>query len=504
MRRPHTFLSPLGLFLALAMILGVVVSVWFRGGKAFSPGRLSASARLNTPLGGYASHAAFEQECARCHQPGVVPQDALCLACHTNVAEQLVSAAGLHGSGLSGKQCADCHPDHRGRDFDPAVAALPFFDHTTTAFSLVWHQVNFDASLMVCQECHLADDPAFAFAPQRCVLCHGDHDPVFITQHVQDFGEVCLACHDGLDRMTHFDHAATAFPLKGKHAALACRQCHALSQSGGGQLMKASDIKNLFNDISSECSACHTEPDQHLGLFDSQCSLCHTVVAWKPASLEGRDFDHGRDTAFDLAHHALGYDQQPLGCADCHAAGLSTLDIQVCSQCHAQHDPAFMQQHEQQMGTACLECHDGRDRMRAFDHAVVFPLDGRHAQIACRECHLDGRVRNAPSECVQCHAEPPIHAGFFGLECQDCHSLDAWSPAYLRLHTFPLDHGESGRVACQVCHPVSYVEYTCYGCHEHQPDRIAQKHGEEGISAAELPDCARCHLTGLEDEAEGE
>jgi hypothetical protein len=103
---------------------------------------------------------------------------------------------------------------------------------------------------------------------------------------------------------------------------------------------------------------------------------------------------------------------------------------------------------------------------------------------------------------VDCHAEPEIHAGFFGLHCQLCHTTSAWSPAQLRDHRFPLDHGGQGEVDCQTCHPTVYSEYTCYGCHEHEPGKTEEEHREERISLEELQQCATCHPTGQEDEAE--
>ena len=73
-------------------------------------------------------------------------------------------------------------------------------------------------------------------------------------------------------------------------------------------------------------------------------------------------------------------------------------------------------------------------------------------------------------------------------------------------HEFPLDHGSRGRASeCSVCHqdaPRSYRTYTCYGCHEHSPARVAAEHREEGVR--NLDDCVRCHATGREHEGRGE
>ena len=65
---------------------------------------------------------------------------------------------------------------------------------------------------------------------------------------------------------------------------------------------------------------------------------------------------------------------------------------------------------------------------------------------------------------------------------------------------FPLDHGGQGEIGCATCHAQTYVEYTCYGCHEHQPGQIRSEHlGEEIVK---LEDCVACHPTGYEDEIE--
>ena len=102
---------------------------------------------------------------------------------------------------------------------------------------------------------------------------------------------------------------------------------------------------------------------------------------------------------------------------------------------------------------------------------------------------------------MSCHRKDDEHRGEFGTDCAACHGVTAWKPATLE-HTFPIDHGEGGRVACKVCHEPGrpYREYTCYGCHEHTVPRIQRKHQEEGISGARLDDCVRCHATGREHE----
>ena len=342
LNRSNPWTSRLGWLLAVLLLAGLGLSLWKDRGLAFSPGPVTGLQQDGVVLQGFSSHAEFEKACRTCHQPFKATVGELCLACHHEIAAQLADAAGFHSQLQEVERCYACHSDHHGRDFNPTLAALQFFDHTFTRFSLAHHQQNYDGTPMTCRACHIQDD-----------------------------------------------------------------------------------------------------------------------------------YRHVADT--------------------------------LCQDCHAADDADFIQQHLGDYGAACQDCHDGVDRMSGFEHAQVFPLDGRHAEVECVACHAGQRFNGTPQLCVECHPEPQAHAGQFGLECGACHTTTAWSPATLRDHSFPLRHGLEDRdppTTCAICHPLSYPAYTCYGCHEHQPDETARKHAEEGISAAELPACLECHPNGQE--AEGE
>ncbi len=479
MKKSSSWLTPSGVALALITLAAMGLWAWTQGSLVFSPGPLSAVQRTGVTLGGFTSHADFETQCNLCHQPLRSTQAPLCLKCHTDIQDQIVNENGLHARLKQVDRCAACHSDHRGRDFDPTQSALANFDHSLTRFSLLHHQIDYDATPMACSDCHTRTD--FVVPSDACAACHAQADNVFMVQHVTDFGQDCLACHDGLDSMARFDHNSTGFLLEGQHATTRCASCH---------------VNGVFQGTARECVACHQEPEMHRGLFDLQCETCHSPQAWSPAQLNGAWFDHQNQAGFSLARHAVDYQDQPITCTTCHRNDLQTFDQAVCADCHSAADPIFMQDHQAQFGPNCTSCHDGVDRMRNFDHADVFPLDGAHAGLECTACHENQMFAGTPSECWQCHAEPEIHAGFFGLQCQNCHQTDAWAPARMRVHTFPLDHGNQGEVSCEVCHPNRYTEYTCYGCHEHQADAIAQSHTRAGIALADLPDCIACHADG--------
>ncbi len=488
MRRRRTIISLPGLILMALLLAALGFFLWRQGGLAFSPGSLSSQGKPEHSLEGFNSHADFEKECRRCHQPLRAVQAQLCLSCHDGVASEILNRQGLHSHISEVVRCYQCHSDHRGRDFSPLADALHKFDHSITEFSLIWHQVDYSLKPMECSACHV--DPVDYSVPLRaCTDCHGAQNATFMANHTSDFGANCLECHDGRDRMLGFDHSQTAFPLSGKHQETRCTACH---------------THGRFKGIPADCVDCHQEPTRHAGLFSLDCASCHTSASWSPALLDEQQFDHANQAGFSLTRHQTDYENAPVTCTTCHPDSLSEFEIDICIDCHTRQDRTFMDAHVLQFGAACLDCHDGVDRMSDFDHNQFFVLDGRHAEIECVSCHQDNLWRGLSGECVSCHAEPEIHAGFFGLQCGLCHTTLAWSPAQLQSHAFPLDHGGEGEIACQTCHPSVYADYTCYGCHEHQPEKIESEHLEEGVSLEELPNCVECHPTGREGEARRE
>jgi hypothetical protein len=510
MKRQHPLFSLLSIGFSGVLLFGLAATIWLSGNTLFSPGRLSAKSLAGVQMDGFGSHDAFEAQCERCHQPLETTQDMLCTRCHTKVRDEMDRQEGIHGVIAGVTQCSRCHPDHRGRKFDPGMAALAKFDHSTTDFNLVRHQVNYDVTPIDCAACHSVES-RFSTPVERCASCHAGHDQDFMLQHGLDYGMNCLDCHDGHDSAARFDHASAKFPLVGRHAAIRCADCHGKDGPGakGGKAGMMLTI-DTFRKTPGECVNCHTEPKIHRGLFDLNCAKCHSQEAWSPADWEGQAFEHASLTGFSLQRHAEDYAGEAIACQGCHTdTSFQTFDLQVCTACHGgetggpqdEKKAEFMREHQEQFGAACLDCHDGVDRLSNFDHAQVFPLDGAHAEIDCADCHKEKVFRGTPQECSGCHAEPEIHAGVFGLQCQFCHTTQAWTPAKLQQHGFPLDHAGQGEVNCTTCHPGTYVEYTCYGCHEHQPEQIQEKHLEVGVTLEELPACVQCHPNGLKEES---
>lgn len=144
-------------------------------------------------------------------------------------------------------------------------------------------------------------------------------------------------------------------------------------------------------------------------------------------------------------------------CTSCHVVadiGLRTTKGVAIPQ--SQRHPAF---HQALTEPNCMACHSDHPRPKLtkasavkFDHALL--------------------KANARSSCQSCHTAPQddLHRG--QTACATCHQPAHWKPAtfdHSRYFLLDRDHN----TACTTCHLAgNYKQYTCYGCHEHQQDRI--------------------------------
>ena len=71
----------------------------------------------------------------------------------------------------------------------------------------------------------------------------------------------------------------------------------------------------------------------------------------------------------------------------------------------------------------------GKPGRAAFDHALTgHALAGKHARLACDQCHKTRSFLGAVTECASCHRDE--HRGqFAGRACTSCHGEQAWKPA---------------------------------------------------------------------------
>jgi hypothetical protein len=403
-----------------------------------------------------AGHQEIESDCGSCHRPfDPGAESALCSDCHEDVASDAKSGTGFHGlaPGANG-DCRGCHTDHEGRGADIVGLDPALFVHDWTDYPLRGAHRN-----LACATCHTADLEKHRDAPADCVGCHVDDDP-----HAGGLSEDCGSCHSEVRwGTTEFDHSKTDFALEGAHADAACSTCHA---------------NERWTETPSDCNACHSVDDVHLGGFGADCQSCHGVVDWK-----GVRFDHDRDTDFALTGR-----HGDAACISCHPGGPSAKPAPIdCLSCHRNDDV-----HRGSQGTDCGLCHNTNGWVKLqFDHDrdTDFALRGSHADASCESCHTsDPHQVEIASDCLSCHRQEDAHVGQLGTECQTCHGERTWR-SELRfdheLTNFPL-LGLHATVACESCHTsprFQDAKTVCISCH-----READTH-ERMLG----PDCGSCH-----------
>jgi hypothetical protein len=436
-----------------------------KGGGLFSPGALNAQA--GQVLGGVSAHAETGGECRLCHAAfwSVERMSDRCVDCHTDIPFQRFDPQSLHGILFEvnpGLACRACHPEHRGAFAALTDMSLVDFPHERVGFSLAGHPRLTDGAPFGCNDCHLQNYTQFDQAV--CLDCHDRDDALFTTAHSLEFGNDCLACHDGVDRYgDDFDHNRFPFPLTGRHVGAPCSGCH----------LDARSIPDLQS-APQDCFSCHGDQDPHQGRYGNDCGACHTTLGWSPAS-----FDHNLSVFKLEGLHAQ------VDCEGCHVNRVFVGTPTDCYSCHAADD-----EHDGRYGTNCAACHTPAGWLPAtVDHNLfAFKLEGRHVNVACESCHINNVFQGTPTTCYACHAGDDEHAGSFGTGCGACHTVNGWLPASFDHSRFPLTNGHAG-LPCTRCHTVPGI-YTglssaCANCH-------ADPAFHAGLFSS---NCAQCHNT---------
>jgi hypothetical protein len=207
--------SRTGIVVAAILVVGVVAWVLIDGLAPFSAGPLNASA-TGALLGGVTNHAQLSRNCGACHTApwSSATMNDRCVACHTDVANEIKSG-GIHASFMqTTPKCAGCHPDHNGPN-----AMLTRVDHSQFPFKLTGAHAN-----VPCAGCHagaktLAD---FKNAPQDCYSCHAKQD-----RHNGSFGKDCGSCHNTSSwHGANFNHSIFPVDHGTDQQQSNCQTCH--------------------------------------------------------------------------------------------------------------------------------------------------------------------------------------------------------------------------------------------------------------------------------------
>ena len=287
-------------------------------------------------------------------------------------------------AGSYGDDCADCHRE----DGWKKIA----FDHDGTDFPLTGRHRK-----VACSTCHgndvMADDLG-----TDCRSCHRSDD-----EHRGQFGEKCDECHRTSGwKKSGFDHGKTDFPLRGKHADVACNACH------------RGELGN--EDLGKACIDCHRSDDVHAGEEGESCNDCHNEKGW---SGQVR-FEHDMTRFPLIGMHAVA------PCEECHLTAVFTDAPGQCNDCHENDDV-----HERRLGPRCEDCHNPNAwTLWEFDHdtRTDFRLDGGHEGIDCHACHTKPARKKVKQSaaCGSCHRDDDVHDGRFGRYCDRCHSAESF------------------------------------------------------------------------------
>jgi hypothetical protein len=469
-----------------------------RGGSQISPGPLAkAHHELDGPT-----------DCAKCHGLRKEPMARLCLDCHRDVAWGIDQRRGLHARETK-IPCAKCHPDHAGVAFALIAwteGTASRFDHARAGWPLEGKH-----AAATCESCHAMKfrvSPAAALSRRHgtagwlglettCVSCHRDDDV-----HRNALGASCDRCHDakGWKPAPKFDHAASSYPLTGKHADVACDKCHLAPRLG---VKPNADGKRIpvFKPVQfTECSNCHADP--HNGRLSQKCAECHTTRGFK--IIDKSEFDHR------LTRYALAGKHRSVPCEACHGVNLARRNppFATCGACHAD-------AHRGEAALAgkpadCGACH----RVEGFapstftvaqHRTASYALSGRHQTVACAACHTPVagtethsakvvRLRVEFARCAACHAD--AHAGQLaaradGETCEACHTDAGWKPS-----TYTIAAHAALRLALQGRH----ATISCADCHgavrrglpsAAQPEALGTAHVLLRVRDVE---CAACHV----------
>lgn len=310
----------------------------------------------------------------------------------------------------------------------------------------------------LCRDCHEAIDIRMKNGAglhggenfNDCGKCHPDHLG-------REFDLISWRAVGGTREK--FKHELTGFKLEGAHSKAKCVDCHQIKFIKDALILKGAPEfkKKTFLGLGTECLSCHK--DVHGKMFQKKkCLDCHDADKWKPA----KGFDHNVDTRYPLRGKHIG-----LECSKCHTQGLPwelpvkriKRDEDACITCHKD-------VHKGKFGRDCAKCHqeEGFKKIKTngFDHAKTqFPLEGRHADVSCNQCHKNGEswVLTRFQRCIDCHDN--FHKGEFTKtkrpeRCEDCHTVEGYVPAYYGVHEhnktdFPLKDAHLA-TPCAACH----------------------------------------------------
>ncbi len=448
------------------------------------------------------SHAHLEgmANCTKCHTLGEKISNDKCLDCHKEIKTRVDRKEGYHAStDVRSKNCATCHSDHHGRNFDMVRFDEPNFKHDLAGYKLEGAHTKID-----CRDCHKPDfvvdkglkNPKTTYLglKQDCLSCHADY-------HQKTLSNDCAKCHnaDAFAPAVRFNHDKSKYPLAGKHKTVDCIECHEKETRNDKEFQRFTGLEF------GNCNSCHK--DAHNNNLGANCKECHTEASFNV--LTGlHHFNHGK-TLFPLK----GKHKQ-VGCGDCHNLAAEPLKVfqdrkgvktESCATCH-------QDVHDNKFGNQCANCHNEQSFRVAgvpknFNHNLTgFELAGKHQAVDCKKCHTESFTDPLPhARCASCHVD--YHKSQFTVnrvvapDCAECHTVDGFEISLYAIEDhnkskFPLT-GAHAATPCFACHKADNArEWNFRGIGERCADCHDNVHSNE-IDVKYYPNqsCDKCHIS---------
>jgi hypothetical protein len=267
--------------------------------------------------------------CNDCHKGSYSGTSVDCFSCHA--ADYGATVSPNHSTSHYPTSCANCHNVNAWK---PAQ-----INHDLTGFPLTGGH-----NIADCKRCHT--NGQYSGLSKECISCHAaDFNATVNPPHANTFPTNCTQCHTTASwKPATFDHAATHFPLTGKHATTPCGSCH---------------INNQWKGLSTACYSCHaadyarvTNPNHVSANFPRDCSTCHSTSAWIPST-----FAH--DPRFPI--YSGQHRNRWTTCADCHT-NPSNYQVFSCIDCHTHSKTSTDKEHSNvknysYTSSECYRCH---------------------------------------------------------------------------------------------------------------------------------------------------
>ncbi|MBT3383081.1 MAG: cytochrome C [Prolixibacteraceae bacterium] len=405
-----------------------------------SPGELS---RAHTHLEGL-------KNCTQCHVLGEKETTSKCLECHTEIQNLINNNKGYHASSeVEGKNCAGCHSDHHGLDFE-----MVRFDDETFDHKLAGYELEGKHNKIKCIDCHKKEliqnnisqkkGETYLGLGTECLSCHDDY-------HQKTLSNNCVSCHnqDAFKPAPGFDHSKTKFQLIGKHQNVDCAKCHKIEEQNGTRFQEFTGVEF------ANCTDCHE--DVHKNKFGNDCRKCHDEFSFTQIKSMST-FNHEK-TNYPLRGKHINLD-----CKKCHK-GSYTRPVKHtrCTDCHTDyHENQFA---ENGQSPDCAECHSV-ENFTPSNYTIEkhnlsdFILDGSHLASPCFVCHKTEdkwNFANLKTGCIDCHEN--IHQNYLDekympeSDCKTCHSTSVWNEVKFDHNTtdFAL-LGKHAGLTCRECH----------------------------------------------------